>query len=88
MTNQELKAYAKKKKVFHYQIAEVLEIQESAFSKLFRKEIDAELKCKIKAIIDELYYQNHPEERPKKTKADKKGVVVENPMFDDLLEGL
>ena len=51
MTNQELKQYMKKRKIYQWRVAERLGIQETALSRRFRHEIGERDK---KNIIDEL----------------------------------
>jgi len=54
MANEQLKEKIKRQRVFHYQIAEALEIPESAFSKSLRKELKEQQKIKIIQIVNEL----------------------------------
>lgn len=61
MTNQELKQYMKKRKIYQWRVAERLGIQETALSRKFRHEIGERDKKNIIAVIDELYAQDHKE---------------------------
>ena len=54
MTNSELKAYAKERKVFQYEIAERLNMAESKLSTLFRKPIHEEMQRMIVNAVDAL----------------------------------
>ena len=47
-TNQEIRQAARQANVFHYEIADRLHIQDSAFSRMLRKELPEE---KIKKIL-------------------------------------
>ena len=52
MYNKDVRNYAKSKKVFLYQIAELLNVSESAFIKSLRKEQNKETKESLFKIID------------------------------------
>ena len=52
MHNKEVRNYAKSKKVYLYQIAELLNVSESTFIKRLRKELDKETKESLFKIID------------------------------------
>ncbi len=52
--NEELKAYAKEREVFLWQIAERLSLQDSNFSKKLRRELPEEERERILAIIDQI----------------------------------
>lgn len=54
MKNKDIRAYASKKGVYLWQIAESLGIADSNFSRKLRKELPEEIKKKIFKIIDEL----------------------------------
>lgn len=54
MNNEELKAYAKKHKVFQYQIAEHLGLAESKLSTMYRKQISAEMQNAIIEAVNAL----------------------------------
>lgn len=54
MENIEIRSSAKNKGVKLWQIAEVLHIQDSAFSRKLRHELSKDEKEKILAIIDDL----------------------------------
>ncbi len=53
-TNQKIRQAAKEANVFHYEIAERLHIQDSAFSRMLRKELPEETSRKILAIIQDV----------------------------------
>lgn len=85
MTNQELKQYMKKRKIYQWRVAERLGIQETALSRKFRHEIGERDKKNIIAVIDELYAQDHKEKNeyissPIKTSKDD--------IFDELFKEL
>ena len=52
--NKDIKNAAKRAGVFHYEIAEKLGIQDSAFSRKLRRELPIEERDKILEIINEL----------------------------------
>lgn len=52
MYNKDVRNYAKSKKVFLYQIAELLNVSESTFIKSLRKEQNKETKESLFKIID------------------------------------
>lgn len=52
MYNKDVRNYAKSKKVYLYQIAELLNVSESTFIKKLRKELDDETKKSLFKIID------------------------------------
>ena len=52
MYNKDVRNYAKSKKVYLYQIAELLNVSESTFIKRLRKEFDKETKESLFKIID------------------------------------
>lgn len=52
MYNKDVRNYAKSKKVFLYQIAELLNVSESTFIKSLRKEQNKETKESLFNIID------------------------------------
>lgn len=52
--NEDVKTYAKQKKVCLWQIAEKLGKQEVIFSKMLRHELPADVKKKIFSAIDEI----------------------------------
>lgn len=54
MHNLDVKAYAKAKKVKLWEIADVLNITDSQFSRSMRKEFTPEQKEEIKQIIDKI----------------------------------
>ncbi|WP_418417513.1 hypothetical protein [Blautia sp.] len=54
MKNKDIRAYASKKGVYLWQIAESLGIADSNFSRKLRKELPEESKKKIFKIIDNL----------------------------------
>ena len=54
MANKDIKDYAKIKDVRLWQIAKKLNLQDSNFSRMLRRELSDEKKTEIKAIIDEL----------------------------------
>ena len=56
-TNQEIRRAAKQANVFHYEIADRLHIQESAFSRMLRKELPREKANMILAIIQDLTHK-------------------------------
>ena len=47
MKTSEIKAMIRNSRIFNYEIAEIMGMRESEFSKLFRKEIDKEQEEKI-----------------------------------------
>ena len=53
-TNQKIRQAAKEANVFHYEIADRLHIQDSAFSRMLRKELPEETSRKILAIIQDV----------------------------------
>ena len=53
-TNREIKSAAKKAGVYHWEIAERLGIQDSAFSRKLRRELPPEERGKILSIINDL----------------------------------
>lgn len=58
MTNQDIKAKAKLKGVYLWQIAEKLGVNDGNFSRKLRKELSADEKQRIFAIIDEIAAAN------------------------------
>ena len=54
MRNKDIRDYARIKDVRFWQIAERLNICDSNFSRMLRRELKEDKKIKIKAIIDEL----------------------------------
>lgn len=52
--NLDIREYARNKKIPLWQIAEKLNLQDSNFSRLLRRELTEDKKVQIKAIIDEL----------------------------------
>lgn len=54
MSNQEIRTAAKTKKIYLWQVAEKLGMQDSAFSRKLRRELPADEKAAIMSIIDEL----------------------------------
>ncbi len=54
MRNKDIRDYARIKDVRLWQIAEKLQLCDSNFSRLLRRELSEEKKAEIKAIIDEL----------------------------------
>ena len=54
MANEEVKKAIRKHGIYHYQIADVMGLQDSAFSKLLRKELPDEKKKEIYAAITRL----------------------------------
>lgn len=58
MTNADIRKYAKEKRVNLWQIANVLGIQDTTFSKKLRFELDEESRKRIFSIIDELSPNN------------------------------
>lgn len=61
--NADIRQAAKRAGVYLWQIAEALELQDTNFSRLLRKELDAATKAKIYSIISGL------NEHPSKEKA-------------------
>ena len=53
-TNNDVKIYAKKHGVFLWEIAEAIGLADSNFSRKLRRELPADEKQKILAIIDEI----------------------------------
>lgn len=80
MANKKIRDYAKKKGIPHYLIADELKMQESAFSKLLRKELDSEKMQQVLNVIDKLYRQKHPECQQKK-----KEQRIPESIYDDSL---
>ena len=56
-TNQKIRQAAKQANVFHYEIADRLHIQDSAFSRMLRKELPEEKIRAILAIIQDVSRQ-------------------------------
>ena len=54
MPNSEIREIIRKNRIFHYEIAEALEISEPAFSKWLRSEMDAERKEKVMRAIESI----------------------------------
>jgi hypothetical protein len=54
MENREVRSHAKERKVFLWEIAERLSLQDSNFSKKLRRELPAEERERIMAIIDQI----------------------------------
>ena len=54
MVNLEIREEIRKKRLFHYEIADALGISESAFSKWLRSEMNAEKKEKVMQAIERL----------------------------------
>jgi len=54
MSNLEIREEIKKSRLFHYEIADALGVSESAFSKWFRSEMDAERKEKVMRAIESI----------------------------------
>lgn len=52
MYNKDVRNYAKSKKVYLYQIADLLNVSESTFIKSLRKELNKETKESLFKIID------------------------------------
>ena len=52
--NKDIKNAAKRAGVFHYEIAEKLGIQDSAFSRKLRRELTAEERSEILSVISDL----------------------------------
>ena len=52
MYNKDVRNYAKSKKVYLYQIAELLNVSESTFIKKLRKELEKKKKKSLFKIID------------------------------------
>lgn len=52
MTNEELRSYARKRGVRHYELAEALHIHETMLSKMLRYEMDADLSKKLLRLVD------------------------------------
>lgn len=61
MANEIIKATAKRKSIRLWEVAESLEMQDSAFSRKLRKELPQEEKEKILAIIDRLAQEKQEE---------------------------
>lgn len=55
--NQDLKAYARSKRVAYWQIAKYYQVHENTFAKKLREELPTEEKEKIMKIIDEIAEQ-------------------------------
>ena len=54
IANKEIKARAKEVGVYHWEIAERLQIQDSAFSRKLRRELSAQDKAEIMDVINAL----------------------------------
>lgn len=54
MANLEIREEIKKSRLFHYEIADGLEVSESAFSKWLRFEMDADRKEKVMRAIESI----------------------------------
>ena len=85
MANKKIREYAKKKSIPHYLIADEMKMQESAFSKLLRKELDSETKQQILNVIDKLYRQKHPEYQKNKKEKSGNERIYDDSLFKDLL---
>lgn len=66
--NQDLKAYARSKKVAYWQIAKAFNVHENTFAKKLREELPQEEKEKIMKIIDEIAEKQKGEHKVKKIK--------------------
>ncbi len=54
MRNEDIKQYARQKKVKLWQVAMALDMQDSGFSRKLRVELPGDKKAEIMAIIDKL----------------------------------
>ena len=54
MANEDVKSVIRKSRLYHYQIADCLGLQDSAFSRLLRKELTNEKKNEIYSAIERL----------------------------------
>lgn len=54
MANEDVKKIIRENDLFHYQVADSLGIQDSAFSRMLRKELSAEKKQEIFAVVERL----------------------------------
>lgn len=59
MHNYEVKQYAKRKSVFHYEIAKELNLSEPVFSKLFRDEMCESTRQSILDAVDHIYQKKN-----------------------------
>lgn len=56
--NQEIRDYAKSKKVSLWQVADVFNVHETTFLRYLRKEFTEERKGEIRKIIDKIALEN------------------------------
>lgn len=61
MRNKDIRDYARIKDVRLWQIAEKLNLQDSNFSRLLRRELSEEKKAEIMAIIDQIASESKSE---------------------------
>lgn len=54
MANEDVKRILRKNGVYHYQVADALGLQDSAFSRLLRKDLTEEKKREIYAAVERL----------------------------------
>ena len=52
--NEDIKAYARAKKVKLWQVAEALGITDSQLSRSLRHELDGDYKCRIMQVVDQI----------------------------------
>ena len=58
MFNKDIRAYAKEKSVFLWQVAKAMNISEATITRRLRMELPEQEKQKVFGIIDELSVQN------------------------------
>lgn len=88
MSNEELKNYAKKHKVFQYQIAEHLGITESKLSVLFRKPVDEKMQKAFIQAVDALSDGDSTKGRIQPVRTEKTVITIEPPSFADLFNSV
>ena len=59
--NEDIKAFAKEKGVYHYEIAKKLGIRDTKFSVMLRDELTPMKKVKLKRIIEEIAKEKQEE---------------------------
>ena len=57
MANQEIKNLIKKHRLFHYEVAEAMNVSEGYLSTLLRKPLTEEMKTRVLAAINQLTKQ-------------------------------
>ena len=72
MANKKIREHAKKRGIPHYLIADELKMQESAFSKMLRKELSSEKRQQVFDVIEKLYRKNQSVSCSKKQKDETK----------------